>query len=92
MALATAAQSGFEPYAAKLGLDASKLKACLAADAALARVTADKDEATRLKADSTPTLFIGRMRKDGGVDLMKRINGAHPSETFVAEVAKLTHR
>jgi protein-disulfide isomerase len=72
------------------GLDDERFSACLEADVALARVTADQQEAERLQVNSTPTLFIGRMRPDGGVDLLKRISGARPAETFVAEVAKLT--
>jgi protein-disulfide isomerase len=72
------------------GVDAKLSQTCLDADKALARVKADRAEAGRLGANSTPTVFIGRMRSDGGVDLLKRINGAHPVETFAAEIAKLT--
>jgi protein-disulfide isomerase len=88
--LAANAENGFAQYAKNLGLDAPTFRACLDADAALERVKADKQEAGRLGVNSTPTLFLGRIRPDGGVDLVRRMKGALPAETFAAEVAKLT--
>lgn len=77
--------------AGAIGVDVGRFDACLAADAALARVQADAKDAERLEVRSTPTLFLGRVQKDGGVDLVRQLRGALPVETFVAEVAKLTH-
>jgi protein-disulfide isomerase len=71
------------------GLDGDAFTACLAADVALARVQADQREAARLGVNSTPTVFLGRTRSDGGVDLLRRISGALPAETFMAEAARV---
>lgn len=76
--------------AAGLGLDTGAFDACLRGDAALARVSADAALAARLEVKTTPTVFVGRMRSDGGVDLLRQINGARPAETFVTEVTKLS--
>ena len=76
-------------YAAALGLDTAVFTTCLGAHAGLAKVTADETVAAALQVNSTPTLFIGRMRTDGGVHLLRRVRGAAPLSTLMEEVAKL---
>lgn len=70
-------------------LDQEKFEACLQADQALAKVMADLAEAERLKVPATPTLFIGRVRSDGGVDLVKQIRAGASAEQLLEEVGKL---
>lgn len=81
--------ANFTDYAAVLGLNTSEFGTCLTADSELAKVKADVAVATALKVDSTPTLFIGRMRKEGGVDLLRRVRGVVPASVLMEEVAKL---
>lgn len=76
-------------YATSLGLARAAFVDCLNGDAALTKVKADEAVANALQVNSTPTLFIGRMRKDGGVDLMRRVRGALPADILMEEVAKL---
>jgi protein-disulfide isomerase len=83
------ATADYEAYARGLGLDSKRFASCLAADTALAKVKADSGLAKRLAAEITPTLFLGRMRADGGVDLLKRINGAVALRTILEEAARL---
>ena len=76
-------------FASRLKLDATQFTSCLNRDDALAKVKADEAEARRLGISSTPTLFIGRMRSDGGADLLKRIRGAMPADMIIDEVAEI---
>jgi protein-disulfide isomerase len=76
-------------YANELGLDAARFERCLREDVALARVKADQDLAVRVEARGTPTIFLGRMRADGGVDALKRVNGAAGLQTILDAIAKL---
>jgi protein-disulfide isomerase len=81
--------ANFADYAAALELDTATFAKCLSADSALAKVKADEAVAKALQVNSTPTLFIGRMRKDGGADLLRRVRGAVPADVLIEEVAKL---
>ena len=76
-------------YGRSLGLDTERFSSCLANDAGLAKVKTDRELAKRLGATATPTLFLGRVRADGGVDLVRRVNGAAGLDTVLAEAAKL---
>lgn len=82
----------FTALAREIGLDGEAFERCLAADVAFARVQASQLEARRLGVNATPTLFIGRVRADGAVDLLKRFNGAGSVEMLRTEVAKMTDR
>lgn len=84
------ATADFVAYAADLDLDTSEFAVCLKADTALQRVKGDEGEARRLGVAATPTLFVGRMRPDGGVDLLRRISGAPAVNVLLDEVSKLT--
>ena len=53
-------------------------------------VTADVEEGNRLNVNSTPTFFVGRVRSDGSIDLLKRIQGAVPFETFANAIADVS--
>jgi protein-disulfide isomerase len=70
-------------------LDQDRFEACRNSDAPVAKVKADAAEAVRLKVSATPTLFLGRVRKDGGVDLVKRITGGLSADQLAEEVGKL---
>jgi protein-disulfide isomerase len=83
------ATADYAAYARDLGIDTARFETCLESDDGLAKVMADQAVATRLDVKSTPTLFIGRVRPDGGVDLLRRIGGAYPFSVFVDEIAKL---
>lgn len=84
------ATTNYVALAPELGLKLSEFEACVDSDNALMRVKAHANEARRLGVKSTPVFFLGRVRTDGGVDLLRRINGAQPFETFSTELAKMT--
>lgn len=82
------ATTNYVALAGELGLNLREFEACLDSDNTLKRVKAHANEAQRLGVMSTPVFFLGRVRADGSVDLIKRINGARPFEVFAAELAK----
>ena len=84
------ATTNYVTLAGELGLNVLDFEACLQSDKAIARVKTHASEAQRLGVNSTPVFFLGRVRADGSVDLLKRINGARPFETFSTELAKVT--
>jgi protein-disulfide isomerase len=84
------ATTNYVALAGELGLNLREFEACLDSDNALKRVKAHINEAQRLGVRSTPIFFLGRVRDDGSVDLLKRINGARPFGTFSTELAKMT--
>jgi protein-disulfide isomerase len=71
--------------AQETGLDMGRFEPCLT-DGAVGAVATDIQQATRLGVRSTPTFFVGRLRKDGQIDAFKRINGAVPFGEFKAAV------
>ena len=79
----------FMKSATAIGLDTSRFERCMASEAASA-VAADLAEALRLKVNSTPTFFLGRIQSGGGIELVKRINGAAPFEVIAAEIENVT--
>jgi len=83
------ANADYMAYARRLGLDAERYATCLSDDRTMAKIKADEKEAERLGVNTTPALFVGRVRPDGGVDLLRRVNGARPLSVFTDEVAKL---
>lgn len=83
------AAADYVAYGRELGLDTTRFKDCLDSDIKLSKVKSDEQLAIRLGVAATPTLFIGRMRPDGGVDLVRRVNGVAQAKTVVEEVAKL---
>lgn len=84
------ASANYVSFAASIGLDTASFAQCLQEHTALARVEADQKEAERLGVRATPTLFVGRMRSDGGVDLVRRLMGALPLQTILDEVTKVS--
>ena len=87
--LASAFKNNFTEQAHAIGLDAATFDACMGGPDALAAVKADAAEAQRLKANSTPSFFVGKQRADGGIDLLKRIGGAAPADVLVSTVAAI---
>lgn len=85
----TLATADYAAYAKELGLNPALFAKCLSSDAKLAKVEADKALAARLQVRGTPGFFLGRMRADGGVDLLRRINGSASVQALLDEVAKL---
>ena len=83
------ATADFVALGERLGLDRTAFEACVKSGVKAAIVKADQAEANRLGVRATPSLFLGRMRSDGGVDLLRRVGGAVSFDTFVAEVANL---
>jgi protein-disulfide isomerase len=84
------AADGLAESAQAAGLDSERFYACLAGEAA-DEVAADIAVARRLGVNSTPTFFVGLIRPDGSIDLMKRLNGVVAVEDFrdaIAEVSK----
>ena len=77
-------------YAEELGLDVPRLGSCLATDEKLKKIRGDKALAESLGARATPTIFLGHMRLDGGVDLKKRVNGSVGLEAVLDVVTKLS--
>lgn len=68
------AAADFAAYAYDVGLDDKRFDECFTSEATAARVKADQELAKRLGVGGTPTLFLGRMRIDGGIDLVERVN------------------
>jgi protein-disulfide isomerase len=62
-----------------VGLDMTHYEQCMQQDGPAA-VAEDVQEARRLNVNATPTLFIGRFRDDGSIQLLKRVNGAAPAQ------------
>jgi protein-disulfide isomerase len=85
--LQAASASGFTEQETALGLDEHRFGSCMTGPDARAVVKADSAEAARLGVNSTPAFFLGKMRSDGGIDLVRRINGASAPETFMNEIA-----
>ena len=80
----------FSGQAKALGLDVAAFNTCLTNDTTLPKILADQAEAKRLDVTGTPAIFLGRVRPDGGVDLVKRVHGALPADVILGEVARLT--
>lgn len=73
--------------AASLPLDVAAYDGCL--DLVAGRIAEDISQASRLKAESTPVFFLGKVVDTGMVALSTRINGAQPLEVFVEAIEKL---
>jgi NhaA family Na+:H+ antiporter len=86
------AAEGLSESAKAVGLDSERFQACLAGEAA-EKVAADIAVGRRLGVNSTPTFFVGLIRPDGSINLMKRLNGVVTFDDFrdsIAEVSKTT--
>jgi protein-disulfide isomerase len=84
------AAEGLSESAKAVGLDSERFQDCLAGEAA-DKVAADVAVARRLGVNATPTFFVGVIRPDGSIDLMKRLNGVVTVDDFrdaIAEVSK----
>ncbi|HET9360524.1 MAG TPA: thioredoxin domain-containing protein [Vicinamibacterales bacterium] len=75
-----------------VGLDLNQFEACLADGEAQKAVQAEIEQGRQLGVNSTPTLFLGRLRKDGSIDLLKRIRGAAPLAQLESAITELSQR
>ena len=71
--------------AESIGLERARFEDCLGNGAADA-VASDIQRALRLTVSATPTFFVGQLREDGKINVLKRLNGALPFEAFEAAV------
>lgn len=76
-------------YAAASGLNRAAFQQCLDDGLAKAQVQADMAEGERLGVTSTPTFFIGSIRRDGTIALSRRMRGAFPYHLLRAQLQKL---
>ena len=67
-------------YADDLGLDREAFEACLNDPGE--RVRAHQALGARLGVNATPSFFVGTVRDDGGIDLVRRINGFAAPDVF----------
>jgi protein-disulfide isomerase len=72
-------------YASSLGVDAPRFQTCLAGQM-VQRIRDDEDEAKRLGVNSTPTFLVGLLKQNGKVQVLRKIAGAVPYETFKSVV------
>lgn len=72
-----------------IDLDKGQFAACLESDVTLEKIRADQAEAKRLGVTGTPTFFIGVVNVDGDIELVKRLQGALPSDAFAQELQRM---
>lgn len=82
-------RADFVRHAEAMSLDVGVFLQCLDSHQTLDKVRGDQAEARRLGVRGTPAFFVGRVRPDGGIDLVTRIRGAAPVEVFAEQVAAL---
>lgn len=75
-------------YGEAVALDRSSFEACLDHSADTA-VPEDEAMASRLQIASTPTFLIGRLGRDGTVNVLRRLNGALPFQMFKTVLEEL---
>jgi protein-disulfide isomerase len=73
-------------YAQELNLAQEDFDACLDRDDTRESIRADFAEGTRFGVTGTPSFFVGIVKTDGSIDLVKRINGSASFEVFAKEV------
>ena len=79
-------------YATELGLDGMRFATCLEQDTSIEKVRADQAVGTRLGVTATPSFFFGIVQEDGGIDLLKRINGAFSPELLDEVITELNQQ
>lgn len=87
---AALAAEGLSESAKAVGLDSDRFQSCLAGEAS-DKVASDMAVGRQLGVNATPTFFVGVIRPDGSIDLMKRLNGVVTVDDFqdaIAEVSK----
>ena len=87
---AALSDGGLRKHAEAIGLDVGRFQNCLATGETLNKIRADRAAADDLGLDSTPVFFVGLVRDDGGVDLVRRFRGLARSRIFTELVAELT--
>jgi protein-disulfide isomerase len=69
-------------YAGELGADRDRLNACLENGMITKKIRAQQAEAQRLGINATPTFVLGRIDRNGRVQVARRIVGGHPIAVF----------
>jgi protein-disulfide isomerase len=83
------AESDLIASAKILGLEQSAFTSCLSGGVMTARVKRDQAEARRIGIAATPSLLVGRLAPDGGVQVRLKITGAQPFPTIRAAVQRI---
>jgi protein-disulfide isomerase len=76
-------------YADELKLNTAEFGECLDRQEVRDAVQADREAGTRLGVMGTPTFFLGTVREDGSIELVKRIRGVAPVDVFAKELEGL---
>lgn len=84
------ASTELRKHASALGLDLSGFDTCLASGQIEAKVRNDVKFGAKLGVNGTPSFFLGTVRDDGSVDLVKRLNGPASVSALQTEVAALS--
>lgn len=79
----------FVEHAKSLGMNETEFAECTGSQRMLTHVRADLEEGRRLGVKATPLFFLGKVRPDGGVELVTKIRGAVAKDVFVEQFAKL---
>lgn len=74
-----------ERHALAIGVDLPVWTQCVDAHETLEQIRVDQAEGQRLGVSGTPSFFVGTVRPDGGIDLVRRVNGAASMETLAAQ-------
>ena len=84
------ATGDIDERAAKLGLDAAKLDACMASTRFADVIKRNSEEAAKMNIEGTPTFVIGTISPHGNtVSVKKTIVGARPYDSFKAVIDPL---
>ena len=84
------ATGDIDERAAKLGLDAAKLDACMASTRFADVIKRNSEEAAKMNIEGTPTFVIGTINPHGNtVSVKKTIVGARPYDSFKAVIDPL---
>lgn len=72
-----------------LGLDQPRFIRCMALGETLKKIRGDQAEGRRLGVRGTPVFFVGRIRSDRSIELVRRINGVVPPDVFMRAVTSV---
>lgn len=73
-------------HAQVLELDKAQFTDCLISHSTVEKVHADQKEGRRLGVRGTPAFFVGTVRQDGGIDLVRRIRGAATADILAQQI------
>lgn len=84
--------SALTKRAESLGLNTGEFVSCLESGQMADAVRRGVEAGRRLTVNSTPAFFVGLVRRDGSIDLIKRINGARPFGDFEDAITEAIKR